>query len=85
MKIIHVQWQDAASLGGWRSKKAVKTFIQSELDKVDTVGMLVHEDETKITLIQTAGVNSVIGLFEIPKGCITHMREIGFVEAELEL
>lgn len=85
MKIVHIKWRDAASLGNWRSIKAVKEFIQGELDKVETVGMLVHEDESKITLIQTAGVNAVIGLFEIPKGCITEIREIGLADAELEL
>lgn len=80
MKIVLVKWKDAASLGGWRTKKQMKVFIDGDLDPVHSVGMLVHDDEKKVVLIQTHGVNSVIGLFEIPRGCITEMTEIGTVE-----
>lgn len=77
MKIVHVQWVDAASLSGWRSQKALKEFIELELAPVDSVGMLMHEDDSKIVIIQTNGTNEVMGLFEIPKGCIKSIKIIG--------
>lgn len=70
MKAILVKWVDAAHVGGWRSLKAAQEFIDNELNAVESVGMLMHEDEEKIVLIQTHGQNEVMGLFEIPKGCI---------------
>ena len=79
MKIVHVKWVYAASLGGWRTKKEVKAFVKGNLSPVDTVGMLIHEDKEKVALIQTNGKNQVIGLFEIPRGCIKSMKTIGKV------
>ncbi len=79
MKIVHVKWVDAASVAGWRSQKALKEFITGNLDAVDSVGMLAYEDDKKVVLIQTNAVNEVMGLFEIPKGCIKSIKKIGKV------
>lgn len=79
MKIVLIRWVDAASIGGWRSTKAMKEFIKAELSPVHSVGMLVHTDEKKVVLIQTHGKNEVIGLFEIPRGCIKSIKTIGKV------
>ena len=77
MKVVHIKWRDAAHIDGWRSQKAMKDFIRANLDGVDTVGMLVHEDRRKIVIVQTHGVNEVMGVFEIPKGCIDSIKVIG--------
>lgn len=80
MKIVHVKWVDAASVGGWRTLKAANDFIEGDLDPVDSIGMLLHEDKKKIVLIQSHGKNEVMGLFEIPKGCIKSVKVIGRVK-----
>lgn len=79
MKIVHVKWVDAAHISGWRSVRVMKEFIEEDLNPVDSVGMLIHEDDKKVVLIQTNGSNEVMGLFEIPKGCIKSIKKIGKV------
>lgn len=76
MKVVHVQWVDAASLGGWRGKREAEIFIEGELNPVHTVGILVKRTKKKIVLIQTHGINEVLGLFEIPTGCVKSIKTI---------
>lgn len=83
MKVVHVNWVDAASLGGWRSLKAANEFVEGDLNSVDSVGLLMHEDDEKLVLIQTHGKNEVMGLFEIPKGCVKSITTLEIWPNEL--
>lgn len=76
LKFVQIKWRDAASLGGWRGKKAVKHFITKILSAGETGGYLLYEGKDKVVVCQTVFDNQVIGLFEIPRGCVMSMKTI---------
>ncbi len=76
MKVVLVKWVDAASQGGWANPAKVDRFIKGDLDLIKSVGILIHNTKKKVVLIQTHGTNEVLGLFEIPKGCVKSIKTI---------
>jgi hypothetical protein len=85
MDIVHVQWIDAAGLSEWHGKREFERFCSDESEITESVGMLGFQDDRKIVLIQTAGINQVTGLFEIPKGCIKSIKLLAQIPITLDL
>lgn len=77
IKVVHIQWVDAAAHPGWHDKGQLKDALDSEISLCDSVGMLVERTNSdKVTLIQTFGASEVSGVFEIPKESIRSVRTI---------
>lgn len=76
LKFVQIKWRDAAWIGGWRGKKSVKDFITKALTPGETGGYLLHEGKDRVVICHTVFDNQVIGVFEIPRGCITSMKTI---------
>lgn len=71
MKIVRIEWFDAAAEEGWQEKASLK--IGGD-DACVTVGFLVIEDGNWVQIAHTDGDNQWHGVFDIPRGCITKME-----------
>lgn len=77
IRVVHIQWVDAAGRPGWHDKSQLKEALDDEVSLCDSVGMLLERTNAdKVTLIQTFGTSEVSGVFEIPKDCIRSVRTI---------
>jgi hypothetical protein len=73
MKIVHVEWIDAALyVDGWTS-----SHEDASLLKIDTVGFLLYEDENVIKVAQSNCAESkFIAIQSIPKDGIIKVKRI---------
>jgi len=74
LKLVYVQWLDAINDDGdWVSKKHVEKLPPV---KCETVGWVIDEDDSYITLVQTISEEQMAGRFTILKGMITNRKEL---------
>lgn len=86
IRVVHIQWTDAAAHSGWHDKGQLRDALDGEISICDSVGMLVERTNAeKVTLIQTLGTGEVSGVFEIPKECIRSVRTICSLPLTIEL
>ena len=72
MKLVIIDWIDSGTdFAGWQTVEQAATLHPSECQ---TVGFVLADDEYKITLSMSHNVQTVCGLFTIPKSCITNTR-----------
>jgi hypothetical protein len=76
-RLVLIKWYDSASASGWHSKEQLNEQLESESTLCQSVGLLVErKNKDKVTIVQTCGVNEVIGIFEIPVGCIRSVETL---------
>jgi len=76
MKLVRIKWRDATfHSAGWKSIKESKEY---EGWIVESVGFLVKETKKEYTLAMTldAEREETIGVFTIPKGWTTEVKEL---------
>ena len=83
MKIVAVKWIDSTTFNFWAGKEFV---MDSTCREAYTVGILVGEDELKLTvaLISSEDHEDFAGWVNIPQGCILERMELGDLEFEEE-
>lgn len=86
IRVVLIQWVDAASHPGWHDKGQLKEALDGELTICDSVGMLVERTNSeKVTIIQTFGSSEVSGVFEIPRSCIKSVTTLCSLPLTLEV
>lgn len=78
LQIVHVRWVDSATLGEWEDL----ADVDNELQMIDTVGLLVHQDSDVMLIASTydntrEAINAAIW---IPKCCVKHVRPLGHLD-----
>lgn len=85
LKVVHVTWKDPAfSNSGWMDRDEFEKWAKSDLPDSDSVGMLAHEAEEYIVLVQSVGKVEVADSVKISRSAISEIREIGEVPITLE-
>lgn len=86
LRVVHVHWKDPAfSRNGWMSHKHFVRFARQGYVPADTVGILAHEDEECVVILQTLGVSQVTGAVKITRSAIAKMVDVGTVDLELDI
>lgn len=86
MKVVHIQWHDAAAAPGWHDKGQLTDQLERDPTLCDSIGMLVErKNKDKVTIIQTAGQNEVSGVFEIPRDCIKSVTTLCTLPIVIEI
>jgi hypothetical protein len=77
MKLVLIEWQDSASFDSWTAIDTLRKLLPSGCK---TVGFLLEEDETYVTLVGSYASNShndsACGAMCIPKQCITARHDL---------
>lgn len=73
MKVVVIQWHDAAGHDGWQMTADMQ---KPEPHVCWTVGFLVAETEESVRVSHTDGKTQLHGVFDIPRGCIKEMRPL---------
>ncbi len=70
--IVLVKWLDAMMVGHWND-----SLPDPDADLlIFTAGILWHEDDTKVTIVQSMGDGCVGNTIYIPKGMILDMHKL---------
>ena len=79
IKVVYIEWIDSVgSDSGW--KELDRDKFKSNLSRIISYGLLIHEDEEKIILASAYcpgdiyQIESVMGQIIIPKKCIIEAR-----------
>ncbi len=80
MKIVRVEWVDSAFAQGWMDIEQAKNHTISHCT---SVGILVHQDDEKITIMQSLSDKQDAGDgITIPKCSIKRMRMLKVKEVK---
>jgi hypothetical protein len=72
MKLVMIEWLDSAFCSGWVPKETAKRHTFS---KITSVGILLHEDNEKVTIMQDMSDKDDAGDgITIPKVAVTRIR-----------
>ena len=76
MKIIKVIWFDAEEYGeiGWNSIRAIKIYAKKPCPKMITVGHLLFDSESHVSVVSTIGDKETTKLEKIPKCMILSLE-----------
>lgn len=76
MKVLLIEWHDATGNAGWMNPSEVAAFDFSAA-KVTTIGILVAENKTAITVTHTLSHGGYInGYITIPKAWISKRKTL---------
>ena len=85
MKVVHIKWKDPAfAQSGWMTKDEFHEWVEKGLAPSDSVGLLAHESDEMIVLLQTVGENQVADAVKISRSAIMELKELGEVDIILE-
>jgi len=74
MKLVKIQWIDSkAGANRWVYRDGLKPLKPV---RCTSVGFVLEETRTRITLVQTKSKTQVCGRITIPKACIIKRREL---------
>ena len=71
MKMVLVEWDDAASGVSWDSRGA-----QEHIGKVISFGVLIREDDKEVEIVPNLAEANKLHQIAIPKGSIKRMRRL---------
>jgi len=76
MRIVKVRWVDSRAWSGWNDQEEVKRWANEPgSDEINTIGLLMEENEKHILLVQSEHGESGIGnAFMIPRGAVLKME-----------
>lgn len=74
--LYRVEWEDSASLGGWRTEEKILKDARTTVNIV-SVGYLVRKGKQEIVLCQSYDEQGKINdTISIPVGCVRNIRRI---------
>lgn len=78
-KAVFVEWIDSQYYNtGWTNKSDLH---DSEFHRIYTIGWVVDESEEQLRLtMSTDGIDKMLNMFVIPKGCIVKLIDLGETE-----
>lgn len=86
MKVVHVQWVDPAyTENEWQQWSEVNDWIKEGAAQCESVGLLIHEDDSLIVLAQSVGEDQIIaGGLKITREAIKKIKELGEIDITLK-
>ena len=81
-KLIYIEWADACSQGGWKTKEQALAWVKTTNWYVHQVGWLLEETDKYILLVDTYSPENLLeeelynGVHKIPKTWIRKRRVI---------
>lgn len=67
------------------SQEDFEAWLSKGTGPSDSVGILAHEDESCVVLLQSVGVNQVADAIKISRSAIRQIREIGEIGISLSV
>ncbi len=84
LKVVHVTWEDPCFAGsGWMTKSDYETWLKDGLAPSDSVGILAHECDSFIVLLQSIGDDQVADGIKISRSAIRSIKELGEIPLTL--
>ncbi len=84
LKVVHVKWKDPCfAHSGWMNQSDFEQWLEDDLPPSDSVGILAHENENFIVLLQSIGENQVADSIKISRSAIEIIKELGEVPLSL--
>ena len=76
--IVEVLWRDAIEIGeiGWNDPDEIKEEAMSPCPLVKSIGYLIYESESHISLLRAIHSEGVSTLEKIPKGFIEAIKKL---------
>lgn len=86
LKVIRVRWVDPSfSEDGWISHRQLANWIKEQPATMDSVGMLVHESDECIVILQSISEGTVAAALQITRTAIVEVIELCEVDLTLDL
>jgi hypothetical protein len=83
MRVVQVFWIDAGGKHGWEKIDKITDWFQKEENfMVDTVGLLLAENDDFIVLAMGTSTDSVLNVTRISKNSIIRMKELKYAEPD---
>ena len=76
MKVVKVKWVDAQCLEEWMDHEESEEYCQEEPAPSFTVGFLISESNTHVSVAQTYDEEHAVNLWKIPRGMIVSIEVI---------
>lgn len=67
---VLVKWVDSKSWAGWQSRDAWKDHLHNASCEVESLGFVINEDSTYLSLAQSWGTENAADVIQIPKAAI---------------
>jgi len=84
LKVVHVTWKDPCfAQSGWINQTEFEEWLEKDLPPSDSVGILAHENDSFIVLLQSIGDNQVADGIKISRAAIEKIRELGEIPLSL--
>jgi len=80
MKIVYIEWTDAETSSGWKSRDEVDDDKESESTVCTSVGFLIHQNQHTITICSGYHDDEYSEVTKIPKGMVREMTEVQMIE-----
>ncbi len=80
--IVQVLWTDAVTSNesGWTTKEEGESIAREEIPVMSTVGYVIFQGETWISLTDSVGDQEYGQITKIPKAMIIEMKELRYEE-----
>ena len=77
-RLVEVIWVDAEEYGeiGWNDLKAMKRYVKKPCPEMRTVGYVIHQSATHISLASTVGEKECSSLEKIPCQFVKNIKEL---------
>ena len=78
MKIVKVIWVDAETVGdcNWQDIEEIKVIAKQNPPIMQTVGFVLHQSETHVSIVDSLGEEDCGHLTKIPNSMIQEMVEL---------
>lgn len=84
MDIVLIKWIDAETTGdtGWQSLEEIKIEAHKPPPTMTTVGFLLHDCDTHVSVVDTYGPDDCSLLHRIPKAMIINISHLNTTEGD---
>lgn len=72
-RVARVHWRDTYVTSGWHKAHELTAIYSEPAPVMQSIGWLVHEDNTCVVLAQSVGVFAAADLLKIPRPLIVEM------------
>jgi len=74
MKLIIVYWTDAECNEDWCEVDEGKSWAEQNMKETKTVGWIIHDCDSHISIAQTVDEEQYANIWKIPKGMVADVK-----------
>lgn len=83
MRAVQVFWEDAGGKHGWEKLSDAEQWFSNDSNfLIDTVGLLIAENDKCLVLAMGTGGDTVLNVTRIPKANIIQIKELTYGEED---